>query len=413
MKWRKPKDPIRASAPKQPATLKMAVATNLRLYPASEIKVHAVGRRWVRCAGYIALPVAADHIDRIEEYIRNEFGGGDFRLAFYDPAGTEIGSYMVGVEGPSKFKDLDGTPTAKTSGGDGNFLKEIGAESLKNALNPAEQMKSLAEAMKAMQPPPGDGDSFQKEIFSVMLNNWFTNKENEVDKVKELMEMARMLQPTVTPEDPMTAMVAAFAPLLGQLLMSRGGGAGGVQQALGNPQLQQAISAAQNQNAGPGLHEPGDTSTPLPAVPSQDPDAAIIDAALIRFREHIQQGTHVDRLTQMFLNMIALAGTWKPDHEMFAPFLVDEDWTVLSDAFDAFCLKIPELAGNKTIQDDIKVRIVARMLGQDGEDEPEEEVTPIADTDNQPGPQVIARPEPDHDDSAETSGTISPAVGSN
>ena len=90
MKWRRPKDPIRASAPKQPATLKMAVATNLRLYPASEIKVHAVGRRWVRCAGYIALPVAADHNDRIEEYIRNEFGGGDYRHYFYDPAGTEI-----------------------------------------------------------------------------------------------------------------------------------------------------------------------------------------------------------------------------------------------------------------------------------------------------------------------------------
>jgi len=374
MIFRRKRDPIKALTARQPKTLKMAVADYMQHYPDAEIKVIAQGRQKQRVAGYIPISQAAEHIDRIEELIKDEFGGGDYRLVLYDPVGNQYGTYNVGVMGKSNFTQLD--EAGQLRGSDGKFLQEIGIESIKSAMNPAGQLEGLAKVMQALQPPRED--SFQKELMSVMLNNWFTDKENQFEKLQQAMEMVKALQPTVQPEDPTTAIITAFAPLLTQMIAARqGGGANPVlQQLMQNPQIAQAMQAqlAGGEQATPQLPEPGEQDAPQLSEPGeqmQKPDPqgestppSPVNAAVESFRAHIRGGATAEKLTPMFLGMVGLARAWEPGHELFADFIDETDWDKLAEAFDKFCGAIPELAQNAELQQQMKIAIATMLLTQ-------------------------------------------------
>lgn len=405
--WRK-KDPIAALTSRQPKTLKLAVAAFLEHYPESLIKVFKLGKaRSRKVAGQVPIREAAEHIDEIEEYIKALYGGGDFQLVLYDPVGNEFASYRIGVMGKSQFPEMEDQGTGRA--GDGTFLKDIGAEAIKNAMNPATQLEGFAKILQMLQPKSDNG--FEKELMSVLINNHFEKQENQFSNLQQALEVVKTLQPTVQPEDPTVALITSLAPLMIQMVASKQGGSlpPNVQALLQHPAVAQALTTAQAEVAGApqaaALPEPGEEKQPE-AQQAGDADSPVITSAMTSFREHIKQGTPTNKLTEMFLSMVGLARAWQPDHVLFAPFIGEEDWGKLSEAFDAFCNAIPELAENAALRQEIKLMVATMLLTEEAE-QPEEEEGQDAHVESGAATQW---PDADRDDSGELSPEVEPAV---
>lgn len=418
--WRK-KDPLVQAKAKQPDSMKLCVAEYLNHYPEAEIKVFQLGTRSGRQkhVGYIAVRTAADHMARIEELIKAEYGGGDYRLIFYDPADKQFAAYEYGIAGKSNYAEAD--DGGRLRGGDGQFLKEIGMDTLKSRLDPSTQLEAYARIFQMMQPQGKDG--FRDELMTVLINNHFEKQENQFGQLKEALDVMNTLQPKVQGEDPTISLITSLAPIVAQMAASRQGGGVSpqVQALLQHPEVAKAIAIAQAELAGApqnaALPEPGQQKQPLEPAEEKQPEAEqagdaespVIASAMASFREHVKRGTPASTLTEMFLSMVGLARAWQPDHPLFAPLIGEDDWLKLSEAFDAFCNAVPELAGNAALQNEIKVAI-AGMLYSEGPDEAEQP-EPDEQEEQDADVEAAARwPEPDRVDSGETGREVEPAL---
>lgn len=433
--WKKT-DPIAEAKAKQPDTMRLCVGEYLDHMPEAEIRVYQLGSRSgkPKHVGYMPVRTAADHMARIEEFIKSEYGGGDYRVVFYDAVDKEYAAYEYSLAGKNNYAEAD--DTGRLRGGDGQFLKEIGIEALKSRLDPSTQLEAYAKILQMAQPQ--GNNEFEKELMTVLINNHFEKEQNQFSSLREALEVLNTLQPKVQSEDATTTLITSLVPLFAQMAAARQAGGAidpKLQALLQHPEVQKALAIAQAGTPAPQgqlaqapqaatLPEPGQQPQPQqpgqqtqPQQPGQqeqpqqvgDAESPVIASAMTSFREHITQGTPAERLTQMFLSMVGLARAWQPDHVLLSPFIDEEDWAKLSEAFDHFCSAIPELAGNAVLQGEIKLTITTMLLTEAEEPEPGPQPEEEQDADVEPG-AAAQWPDSDRDDSEQVGREIEPAI---
>ena len=107
---------------KQPATLIMAVAEQMKDHSHWVLKILFHNQKLLNSSPIMATTVAdfAPICDKVEEYIRERFGAGQYKVAIYRPNGEVECSYPVPVGGPRAYRGAGGNSNPSQDGeGDG------------------------------------------------------------------------------------------------------------------------------------------------------------------------------------------------------------------------------------------------------------------------------------------------------
>lgn len=406
---------LEVKRPDVPPTFKMCAIAFMKSDPGGVVNItrkalksHA---RTYLYAGSMTIQEAYDAADFIEDYLKDEYGGGYYVLNFHSSNKALYAGYAYAIDGPMKG-EVAGYANGKGNIGFDKFM---------------EQAKFFKEVFAASGNGSNTLEALTTTMLTGMFDNMWANKVNEVDTAVQLLELADKLRPNVEAQDPLTSMVQSFGPIIAQGLMSKG--ANQQQQAslmdmVNNlspaektaliasvarslsPQEQQKFAAligvsAPVGNVGApasmpvsaGIHEPAEATAmsntgvsdiagersssraPLrdPAPPGEpaegtaagsppslnNPYIEVVKNMMAGFRADIQNGVDPELLATKLFVMIQSAqvnlGADCP--EPLRGLVIEEDPAALVHEFDKFCEVIPELAGNIEIQNRLKLHL--------------------------------------------------------
>jgi hypothetical protein len=372
-------------------------------------------------------------------YCRNAWGGGTFVMEIFDDIERLRATYTYPVGGALQYY-----PLAKGSGDSGNgtgtggggsnkqiieFLMaeraDVRALELKKLEVDSQREARLYEANaqrdeRYIQLIAGNNTGgLQDEITSLLINNYFTDKQNSVANMREVMQLAQSLQPQVQGEDTMTQMLGMVTSIATAFL-SRGTSAtpalaqNAVSSYIDKVPKEEIAAMLANKSAeeitefigqltgtvAPGLAdrsvslpppgapavdtpqaearqtgsaketketpaEPGEDLVPAgisPAVPGPpDPHLKVTDKMIDQFRADVRARSPVSSVAMSLLGIVSYATSMVEPPEVLRGLVEVTEETFL-DVFSQFCERVPELAGDPEYAEALRDALIDQLV---------------------------------------------------
>lgn len=355
-----------------------------------------------------AVEISAD----IEAAMLEAHGGGEYSLSVVNRDSEVLAKYSYAISGPPKGRK---TPSEQQKSEAGRKRADTASDTLAVVIGKladaafAQGRTSEEQFTRTLQLAKelGGGDTdFQRELLSVLLNNSIASKDNQFDNVVRFLDVAQRLAPTMQPEDPLSAVLGAALPALVQgLLTKKGGGAEQIRPAqvhriedylrqfegkidpgllaearqhLGQIESELTAAALPAETGGAVPVQPPSASQPQqreqavePAAPEEEEEPDLFDVLIYRFRQSVKAGAQARELAEEIVKLVRTMKIWRPDNPPWLVVgLIDEyDPAKLQEAIERFFGGIPELAANKTLQEQIKTELMQVLVELAGVDQ--------------------------------------------
>jgi len=173
----------------------------------------------------------------IEDFISNEWGGGQWQVEILNANNKVLATYNLGIAGTlynvrTGKKASPDDPDLESEGGSrrrrsGAAYEEMMMRVTEAQLtkDPLEQMTQLGGVIAQLSGGSSKFEDLMSETFAVQLNNSIFKQENEITRFKELAELAQVFAPKIPTEDVTSSIIQAAPGILTALMMAKGGGA--------------------------------------------------------------------------------------------------------------------------------------------------------------------------------------------
>lgn len=360
--------------------------------------------------------------DTFEEFIRENYGGGDFRIAFLSPEKEIQATYELSILGPDiklgkKNKEGDESSNGKKKKSSDMVMAMWEREGARNDV----LMKMIIEGANSGSPM----EEIMSQFFLKFADNGLLREQNALGSATDILKLMNETRPQIAAEDSSTAMIQAAAQVLPALINAialRGAG----QQALPQQPQQQALPPAavaqltealkgatpeqvkqfapllqgltaaqptpqaipQTVNLPPPGPEPQPTQPAASEVTPSAESAPEIPAEhqtfhvkLGQLRKAAADGEPPQILANMIVALIEGSRLLTPQnpHPLLRELTQEEDLTKLPDALNRFMANIPELSVDAGLQQAIGQALYKYVMGEEFESDDETEETQNAD----------------------------------
>lgn len=321
-----------------------------------------------------ALDIAAD----IESTLSDEYGGGEYQLSLVKSDSELVENHNFSIAGPPKGRD-DGSESKRgmKNNPDRDMLTQMIGKLADAAIgrqgSSGEEFERSLRLAKELHGGDADIKEMQKDFMAMSIQNLMTPKETQIEEFLKIYQMIQQIQPTLQPDDPMSAVISGLMPLLGQIVGAKmsGGAAkpspaqlqqiqGYLEQAGVDPAVLQGLQ----QQPGQQLSSAGMAAVPKPGEASQP--EAIMENLILQFRQSILAGAPPETLARQIVNLTDNALLWTPQNP--PPVLRGLIYAMTTAEYQVeikkFFAAIPELAGNAELQAQIiseLIKIITRI----------------------------------------------------
>lgn len=383
--------------PKQPDSLELAVAEAIQKQHLDwGLKIYYRPDKKPIRSSLVEIPLsdATDIVENIEAWLRNTYGAGHFIVNLFNKSGTGECEYHYEVGGAAPYRgkggSKDGDGDSDGLGGKGErqnmmtLITTILMKLLEGRTNgdPVETALKIAELMR-----PQQGGDFQERLLSSLVDNFFVEKQNKIQDMKDMVEMGRLFSPQIPEQDTTIALITALAPALGPVLGSMvAGKTGAAVQEIPPSVLQQLQAIPDDQikalaadpsrfkaliaqmaggaaaPSGVALPAPGQSAPQTPVKPEEptapiqqapqeqtagppppDTHMAVVETMVEQLRNDIRSGVDWANVAGSLIGIVEYNRALAQPHRLFSA-LANATVENYQREFDRFCAAVPELA---------------------------------------------------------------------
>ncbi len=360
-----------------------------------------------------AVDISAD----IEAALSEGHGGGEYALSVVNRDSEVLAKFNYAISGPPKGRKTaseqrqSAEGAKKRSDSTNDMLVGVMGKVVEAALG--QGRSSMDDWTKALEMAEKLG-SGNKELVTALLDRSLGSTDNQFENVVQVLDLIHRVGPTLQQsEDSLSSILGAVLPAVIGLLTKRGGGGqiGPAQvhrledslrrfdgkvdpallaeahQHLGQIESQLNAAALPGQTGEGVAVAPPSASTTQPqqrqqaveptttgaevAGPEEEP--TLFEILIARFQESVEAGASPRQLAEEIVKIVRTAKLWTPTNPpwLIAGLIIDGyDPAKLQQGLERFFSGIPELAANKSLQEQIKSEIIQVLLELAGTNQP-------------------------------------------